>query len=275
MMIVHRKHRLCLAALSVSFVVWALSPQPAHSAQKTNSGLVQRAIQANGRTYPFEVFLPPGWKAHTKRPVILFLHGAGHRLNLGESGAATSVAQRFISYQNQKEAIVVFPRCYIDEFWTQPHIAAVALQALEAAAREFHGDAERTYLIGLSMGGFGTWYIASRNPGKFAALVVVCGGIRTPETIAIPAVSSEENPYTDTARKLSKVPVWIFHGDKDDVIPVSESRQMAKALRAQGAKVRYAEYAGVGHNAWDKAFAEPEIFAWLFAQRLNTEKRSN
>lgn len=104
---------------------------------------------------------------------------------------------------------------------------------------------------------------------------MVCGGIRTPETIAIPAVSIEENPYQDTARKLSKVSVWIFHGDKDDTIPVSESRLMAKALRALGAKVRYTEYPGVGHNAWDKAFVEPGFFPWLLAQRLNSEKRSS
>jgi predicted peptidase len=274
-MILQRRNRLCLTGLSIAFILSILSPLPAYSAQKTDSGLVQRAVQSNGRTCPFEVFVPPGWNAHKKWPVILFLHGVGHRLNLGESGIAVSVGQRFMSYQNQKEAIVVFPRCYIDEYWTQPNVAAVALQALAAAAREFHGDAKRTYLVGLSMGGFGTWYIASRNPGEFAALVVVCGGIRTPEAVAIPAVSSEENPYEDTARKLSKVPVWIFHGDKDDTIPVSESRLMASALRALGAKVRFTEYPGVGHNAWDKAFAEPEFFPWLLAQKLNSEKRSS
>lgn len=150
-MILHRKNRLCWAGLSLAFVLLILSPLPAHSAQKTEIGLVQRTIQSNGRTYPFEVFVPPGWSAHKKWPVILFLHGVGHRLNPGESGNATSVGQKFISYQNQKEAIVVFPRCYVDEFWSQPRVAAVALQALGAASREFHGDATRTYLVCLSM----------------------------------------------------------------------------------------------------------------------------
>lgn len=274
-MILNRKKRLCWAGLGIPFVLLALSPLPAHSAQKTDSGLVQRAVQSNGRTYPYEVFVPPGWNARRKWPVILFLHGVGHRLKLGESEAVPSIGGRFISYQNQKEAIVVFPRCFLDEYWTQPNVAAAALLALAAASREFHGDAQRTYLVGLSMGGYGTWYIASRNPGNFAALVVVCGGIRTPETVAIPAVSAEKDPYQDTARKLRKVPVWIFHGDKDDTIRVSESRLMAKALRALGAKVRYTEYPGVGHNAWDKAFAEPEFFPWLFAQKLSSEKRSS
>lgn len=219
--------------------------------------------------------MPPGWNAQKKWPVILFLHGVGHRLNAGESKIVVSVAERYISYQHQKEAVIVFPRCFSDEYWTQPQAAAVALQALEAAKREFQGDAQRTYLAGLSMGGFGTWYIASQNPGKFAALIVVCGGIVTPVTVPIPAVSTAKDPYKDTAEKLRGVPVWIFHGDKDEVIPVSESRLMAGALRALGAKVRYTEYAGVGHNAWDKAFAEPDFFPWLFAQTLKSEKRSS
>lgn len=267
--------RLGLAGISLAFFCWILSPLPAHSAQKTEGRIVQRALQANGRTYPYEVFVPPGWNAQKKWPVILFLHGVGHRLNPGESKIVVSVAERYISYQNQKEAVIVFPRCFMDEYWTQPQVAGVALQALEAAKREFHGDGQRSYLAGLSMGGFGTWYIAAQNPEKFAALVVVCGGIRTPESVAIPAVSAAGNPHEDVAQKLRKVPVWIFHGDKDEVIPVSESRLMAGALRRAGAKVRYTEYAGVGHNAWDKAFAEPEFFPWLFAQTLKAEKRSS
>ena len=256
-------------------LLWTSPAQAAHPAQKTEGRILQRAIQANGRTYPFEVFVPPNWNAHKKWPVILFLHGVGHRLNPGESRISVSVAERFIDYQHQREAIVVFPRCFLDEFWTQPNVAATALQALDAASKEFHGDAQRTYLAGLSMGGYGTWYIASRNPGKFPALVVVCGGIRTQNTVAIPAVSAAEDPYQDTAQKLGNVPVWIFHGDKDDTIPVTESRRMAEALRRQGSQVRYTEYPGVGHNAWDKAFAEPEFFPWLLAQKLSSEKRSS
>jgi len=271
----NRKIRICLAGISFSFLFLIFSPLPAHSAQKTESRIVQRALQANGRTYPYEVFVPPGWTAQKKWPVILFLHGVGHRLEPGESKISVSVAERYISYQHQKEAVIVFPRCYMDEYWTQPQVAAVALQALEAAKLEFHGDAQRTYMAGLSMGGFGTWYIAAQNPGKFAALVVVCGGIRTPESVAIPAVSSAGNPYEDTALKLRAVPVWIFHGDKDVTIPVTESRRMADALRAQGTRVRYTEYPGIGHNAWDKAFSEPDFFPWLFAQTLKTEKRSS
>jgi predicted peptidase len=271
MIIDNPKHRLRVAGLSIGLVLAAFSAFPAPAAQ---TGLVQRSVNANGRTYPVEIFVPPGWNTNKKWPVILFLHGTGHRLNLGEGGTAPGIGQLFIGYQNQKEAIVVFPRCYVDEYWTQPRIAAVALQALAEAAREFHGDPQRTYLVGLSMGGFGTWYIASQNPGKFAALVVVCGGIRTPKTVPIPAVSAEHNPYQATARKLRSVPVWIFHGGKDDVIPVTESRAMARSLRALGGSVRYTEYPGVGHDAWGKAFSEPKFFSWLFSHKLKAEKKS-
>ncbi len=273
-MIVHRQIRAGLTSAIIAFVFLVAAPLLASGAQRPADDIVQRSVQANGRTYPVEVFVPPGWIAQKKWPIILFLHGTGHRLELDGRSKEGSVAERYQGYQNQKEAIVVFPRCFVDEFWTQPQVAAVALEALSAASREFNGDAQRTYLAGLSMGGYGTWYIASRNPGKFAALVVVCGGIRTPSTVAIPAVSAEKGPYAATARRLRKVPVWIFHGDKDDTIPVTESRRMAEALRAQGNPVRYTEYPGIKHNSWDKAFAEPDFFPWLFAQKLNADKRS-
>jgi predicted peptidase len=270
----HRQIRASLTSVSIASAFLMLAPPVAIGAQKPAGEIVQRSVHANGRTYPFEVFVPPGWNAQKKWPIMLFLHGTGHRLELNGKSKEGSVAQRYQDYQNQKEAVVVFPRCFVDEYWTQPQVAEVALEALAAAAREFKGDPQRTYLGGLSMGGYGTWYIASRNPGKFAALVVVCGGIRTPETVAIPAVNTEQDPYAATARLLKNVPVWIFHGDADKTISVSESRRMVEALRASGANVRYTEYPGVGHNAWDKAFAEPEFFPWLFAQKLNSEKRS-
>jgi predicted peptidase len=274
-MILHRQIRAGLTSVGVAFVFLVAAPLLAIGAQKTAGDVVQRSVQANGRTYPFEVFVPPGWSAQKKWPIILFLHGTGHRLEPDGKSKEGSVAERFLGYQNQKEAIVVFPRCFVDEYWTQPQVATMALKALGAAAREFHGDAQRTYLVGLSMGGYGTWYIASQNPRKFAALVVVCGGIRTPSAVAIPAVNTESDPYAVTARHLRRVPVWIFHGDKDDTIPVAESRRMAEALQALGNQVRYTEYPGIKHNSWDRAFAEPDFFPWLFAQRLSPEKRSN
>jgi predicted peptidase len=77
------------------------------------------------------------------------------------------------------------------------------------------------------------------------------------------------DPYAETARRIGSTPIWIFHGDADETVPVEESRKMAQALQNAHANVRYTEYPGIGHNAWDNAYAEPELVPWLLAQHLN------
>jgi predicted peptidase len=120
------------------------------------------------------------------------------------------------------------------------------------------------------MGGYGTWSIAAHHPEMFAALVPICGGIEPPR--ALPELktdlAADFDPYRDTAQKIGKVPTWIFHGADDPVVPVEGSRKMSEAMKAVGAAVRYTEYPGVQHNSWDKAYAEPELPAWLLAQHL-------
>jgi len=102
----------------------------------------------------------------------------------------------------------------------------------------------------------------------------VCGGIRTPPTLPIPPVSTARNPYSDVAEKIRKTPVWVFHGSADDTVPVTESRRMVAALKAAGGRVRYSEYPGVGHNSWDRAYAEPAFFPWLLSHRLPAPVRA-
>jgi len=111
-------------------------------------------------------------------------------------------------------------------------------------------DPNRIYVIGLSMGGFGTWIAISRHPNRFAAAIPVCGG------------------GDATAIAATRAAVWAFHGDADRVVPVNRSRQMISALKKAGKKPRYSEYVGVGHDAWTRAFAEPELVDWLFSQTL-------
>ncbi len=129
---------------------------------------------------------------------------------------------------------------------------------MNKTVEEFGGDRERLYLIGVSMGGYGVWDMAAQNPGKFAALVPICGGspLRTGDR------------FTEIARRIGRTPAWVFHGAKDGVVPVSESRQMVEALKSAGGNVRYSEYEGVGHNVWLNAAAEPNLLPWLLSQRL-------
>jgi predicted peptidase len=167
-------------------------------------------------------------------------------------------------------AIVVFPQAPADTRWLDEP-ADAALAALDHAMAEFHGDPSRVYLTGLSMGGYGTWHLAIAQPKRWAALVVVCGGLFPhPTTTAVqqsPLNAGAADPYAFTAHAVRDLPIRIFHGTDDTVIPVDESRKMHDALVKEAAPdVQYTEYPGVGHNAWDKAYGEGGMWEWLFRQ---------
>lgn len=100
------------------------------------------------------------------------------------------------------------------------------------------------------MGGMGTFEIVRRNPKLFAAAIAICGGA---------------DPVT--APKLKAVPWWIFHGGKDNVVPIRHSKAMVEALKKENASVKFTVYPVAGHNSWDSAFAEPELLSWLFSQK--------
>jgi predicted peptidase len=126
------------------------------------------------------------------------------------------------------------------------------IELVAALEKEFASiDPRRLYVTGLSMGGFGTWDLLSRFPKKVAAAVPICGGADEAQAPAI-----------------AKIPVWVFHGGADDVVKTVRSRNIVAALKAAGGSPRYTEYPGVGHGSWDQAYGEPELFPWLFSQKL-------
>ena len=117
------------------------------------------------------------------------------------------------------------------------------------------------------MGGYGAWAIVAGNPTRFAALAVVCGGVRPPPRVNVPeanaGLAASADPYGAVAAKVGKTPVWVFHGGADPVVPVTESRKMVEAIKAAGGSVRYNEYEGIGHNSWDKAYNEEKLEEWF------------
>lgn len=233
---------------------------------------LNRSVAAGEATYRYKVFLPAGWKREEPVPVILFLHGAGERGEDNEAQASVGLGPT-VSRQKNFPFIVVLPQCPRGRWWPEPQMQAQALKALEQTIEEFNGDKTRIYLTGLSMGGYGLWAIAAANPGMFAAIAPVCGGIRPPRGLPNPPGTIDTNavadPYTEAAKKIGKTPVWVFHGSADSVVPVTESQKMVEALKAAGGRVRYTEYAGVGHNSWDRAYSEAELFTWLLSYRLD------
>ena len=110
-------------------------------------------------------------------------------------------------------------------------------------------DPKRTYLTGLSMGGFGSWGLAAKHPDKFAAVVPVCG-------------------FGDLAwaKSIKALPIWTFVGDEDNARILGGTRELVAAMKAEGGAPRLTEYRAVGHNSWDRAYSDPEMFTWLLSQ---------
>jgi predicted peptidase len=248
---------LCVAVLSCR----TMTPR--------ETGFLIRSVKVGGTAYPYTVYVPRAFDASKRWPVILFLHGAGERGTDALRSTQIGVAAAIRANPDRVPAIVVFPQAPPDSRWLdEPADAAMA--ALEKSIVEFHGDRNRIYLTGLSMGGYGTYHLALAHPDTFAALVVVCGGLLPHDsTTAVhqsPLTMSAADPYAFTAHALRHLPIRLFHGDADPVIPVSESRMMAEALTREGADVRYVEFPGVGHNAWDRAYGDAELWDWLFRQ---------
>jgi predicted peptidase len=126
----------------------------------------------------------------------------------------------------------------------------MALEAIEQLQKEFSIDAARLYITGLSMGGYGVWDAIQRHPDRFAAAAPICGG-------GDPA----------QAKRISDIPLWAFHGAKDTAVKPQRSREMIEAIKAAGGDPKYTEYPDAEHNSWSPTYANPDFYAWLFAQR--------
>lgn len=246
-----------------------ISMKSAVAAKET--GFIDRVVKVGRTSYRYQVYVPISWSKSKKWPVILFLHGAGERGDDGLLQTQVGIATAIRLHAERFPSIVVLPQCRKNVWWSEAAMEAQALKALDRSVKEYNGDPDRIYLTGLSMGGYGTWSLASKFPRKFAALAPICGGIRPPRSApGSPAGPSDDpsiDPYAAVAQKVGKIPIWIFHGTADNAVPVSESRKMNEALRAVGGIAKYTEYEGVGHNSWDRAYGEPELMTWLLSQR--------
>ena len=255
-----------IAALLIALLA-ASSGAGAQTQPKIETGFLNRSIVLNGTTYRYQIFVPSSYVSTQRWPVILFLHGAGERGSDGYVQTQVGLAPAIRQNAARFPAIAVFPQATAESSWTGT-LARVAIAALDQTTREYQTDPSRVYLTGLSMGGNGTWYIAYRNPKRFAAIAPVCGWIsptfwKTADPV-VPADSGEI--YAAFGRQLKQTPTWIFHGEIDPAVPVDESRKTYAALNGAGAPVQYTEIPGTGHNAWDPTYGSPKFWTWLFAQ---------
>jgi predicted peptidase len=265
-------HTLCITAV-LSFAAPCM-PDIATAADKPDpalQGYEDQSIQAEvgGRAdvpVKFLLLRPEKIDVKKKYPVILFLHGAGERGS--DNRAQLKHIPEKLSERGRRAqfpAFVIAPQCPNNKRWvevnwnskkstpqaepTEPMQGAIA--ALQHVLKNEQVDSQRVYLIGLSMGGYGAWDLATRHPDWFAAVVPICGG-------------GDETK----AAVLKDVPVWAFHGDQDKAVPVARSRTMIEAIRAAGGQPKYSELAGVGHDSWTPAIDEKSgLLPWMFEQQ--------
>ena len=194
---------------------------------------------------------PPEYKSEEKYPVIIFLHGAGTRGNDLEVLKNNAYFKIVAEYQDFP-FVTVAPLCsensWFDMFATLKKLVCKITQADFA-------DSERIYLVGNSMGGYGTWQLAMSMPEMFAAIVPVCGG----------------GMYWSAGR-LANVPVWAFHGKQDATVFVEESEKMVNAVNKKGGNAKLTIYPENGHNSWDDTYKNPEVFEWLLSNRNSNIK---
>jgi predicted peptidase len=249
--------QVCLASMVVGVLCLSGGRMTA-KAQSGNGGqseqMFQKEITKTVRL-GYLLYLPKGYgeKKEQKWPLMLFLHGAGERgsdLNLVKKHGPP----KLIDQGKEFPFIVVSPQCPTSSWWPEQVDALVAL--LDEIQSKYAVDADRVYLTGLSMGGFGTWTLATRYPDRFAALAPICGG---------------GDKYL--VSRLKKVPVWVFHGAKDPVVPLQASTDMVEALKRAGGNVQFTVYPEAQHDSWTETYNNPKLYEWFLSQRRNEEKK--
>ena len=194
------------------------------------------------------LFLPEDYETKRQRwPLMLFLHGAGER---GSDLNKVKVHGPPKIVENRKDFpfLVVSPQCPEGDWWTEK--VEVLINLVDDIAARYKVDKKRIYLTGLSMGGYGTWSLASAYPERFAAIAPICGsGSRI------------------MSLRLKDIPIWVFHGGKDPVVPLEESEEMVNAIRKLGGDVKFTIYPDAGHDSWTESYNNQELYDWFLEHR--------
>jgi poly(3-hydroxybutyrate) depolymerase len=263
-----------LAACSLFAALFAPTSGAASAAPAARSknfqetGFLNRTLDLHGVSYRFQVYLPEDFRRddHKQWPIILFLHGRGERGAEGMWQTQIGLPEAIRDHPERWPFIVVMPQCPQMYYWTDPDMMTMAMTALQQETLEFHADTSRTYLTGLSLGGYGAWDLARTYPKRWAAIAIAAGSIfwsyapdRWHEVATLPF---------EYAHALGRTPVWIFHGSIDPVVPIRGDDLTFDAFKASGGHMRYWIYTGLQHDCWFRAFNEPEFPRWLLSHRL-------
>jgi predicted peptidase len=244
----------------------ALTPTSPDSPGEEKGVFIRKMYESeSGGSIPYQFLIPESLSEGQSYPLVVFLHGAGE-LGTDNRSQLAGFPWSLLNLQNKRghPAFVIAPQCPLDDSWTSfpdypsnaqsspspTRATRLTIELVETLLVEYSIDARRVYVIGFSLGGEGAFDIVSRRPDLFAAAVPICG------------IADVEK-----APSAKDVPMWIFHGEKDDINPVEYSRMMYQALKDAGGAPRYTEYEGAGHDIWSRAYDETGLFSWLFLQR--------
>ena len=217
---------------------------------QTFSAEIQKQVQID-----YLLYLPENYKASKETyPLMLFLHGAGER---GKNLEALKVHGPPMLADKGKSFpfVLVSPQCPEGDWWTDSKQIETLNALLDDIVSRYRIDKDRIYVTGLSMGGFGTWQLAIQYPDRFAAIAPVCGG---------------GDPLL--ANRLGPLPIWVFHGAKDSVVPFKKSEEMVEALKKAGNNVKFTVYPETDHNSWTETYNNPKLYEWFLQQKRSDKK---
>lgn len=216
--------------------------QTAHNFEKE----IKLTLSAN-----YLLYLPKNYdESKDEFPLVLFLHGAGERGTDIEKVMVHGLP-RLINEGKDFPFIVISPQCPDNMFWNTDVLAAL----LDEIEDNYRVDKNRIYVTGLSMGGHGTWSLAIAQPNRFAAIAPICGW---------------SNPTM--ACTIKHIPIWVFHGAKDMVVPLSASEQMVEKLKSCNADVKLTIYPEANHDSWTETYNNEELYSWFRQHSLNMEE---
>jgi predicted peptidase len=259
-------------ALPASLLALLLAAAPASAAETQTVQSFQRTLTKTVG-YQYLLHLPTGYDPAASRvwPLLVFLHGSGERgadpwlvakhgppkLLRADSPApadetpAAATRRAEATRQLATQFIVVSPQCPAGTWWDDEAVLAL----VDEIAAKHKTDPRRTYLTGLSLGGYGTWSAGIKHPGRFAALAPICGGGE---------VSTVRRVARTHPAELRSLGVWVFHGAQDPTVPLAESDRMVDALKQAGVTdVQFTVYPEAKHDSWTESYANPELYTWL------------
>jgi len=236
-----------LIIFSLLILITSTYPQQENQTSHNFQKEVKITLSAN-----YLLYLPNDYSESQKEfPLVLFLHGAGERGNDLEKVKVHGLP-RLVNEGKDFPFIVVSPQCPDLMLWNTDVLSSL-LDEIESI---YNVDKNRIYVTGLSMGGHGTWSLALAEPNRFAAIAPVCGWADTTK-----------------ANTISHLPIWVFHGAKDNVVPVKASEDMVSVLKKCGSDVKLTIYPEANHDSWTETYNNDELYKWFLEQSLDNNKK--